>query len=390
MSEQKVKNQLMNQIRVLAKKIRDTTPLNEHVLWQKPASLFTRDDYLNGQRVRAASITLLPTGCEYAKSGGCTMCGEWSGSNLGELVHGEFHVAQFASACANLFHSEDIAWLRIYQEGSFLNSREVDPDARDIILQLASSLRNVKRVTIESRAEYLTNVLAKKIRNNVQSPVELEIGIGLEAHDEFIRNVCVGKGTTLKSYEQAVRIAHSNDIIALAYVLLKPPFLSEKQAIDEAVRSIAYAFEIGFDEVYVQAASIHEWSLAELLWKQGAYTLPWLWSMLDVVRQTSNLGKVKIGGLEYFPIPSTISQNYLDSNGNEPCSCSQNVWHSIQEYNATHNVNSFSEISCSCQEIWKDLIHSDSQQIPMTPKIQGILSAISLDDYLKSKQHPTT
>ncbi len=378
--------QLRHKIHVLTQEIRKATPLKKQVKWQKPASLFTREDYLNGERVQAASITLLPTGCEYAKTGGCTVCGEWSGSNLGELVHAEFHVAQFASACAGLFSSRDVQWLRIYQEGSFLNPREVDTDARDIILQLASNIRNIKRITIESRAIYLTETVAEQVRACIRPSVEIEIGIGLESSNNLVRNVCMGKGTSLASYENAVKTAHSNDIIALAYVLLKPPFMSEKQAIEDAINSVKYAFDIGFDEVYVQAASIHEWSLSELLWEQNLYKLPWLWSVLEVLKNTHHLGKVKIGGLEYFPVPATVSQNYIDDSQKEVCHCSENIWQSIQEYNATHDIAPLFGLTCTCQDTWKSLNQSKSQETAIIKTISETLDLLSLQNYLYAKK----
>jgi uncharacterized Fe-S cluster-containing MiaB family protein len=112
---------LIKKIHVIMKEIRRTTPRKEDSSWSCPADLVFREDYLYDRKVNAASMTLFPTGCEYALTGGCTMCGEWSGSNLGNLVPAQFHVAQFASGSAKLFSENEIEWLRIYQEGSFLN-----------------------------------------------------------------------------------------------------------------------------------------------------------------------------------------------------------------------------------------------------------------------------
>jgi len=376
---------LLSEIRTIMKQIRIATPQRRKPPWRYPCDLRLREDYLDGERVSAASITLFPTGCQHAAQGGCTMCGEWSGSNQGELVSSEFHVAQFAAASADLLSKKDIHWLRIYQEGSFLNDREIMPEAREIILRLASNLRGIRRITIESRPEYLTSGMAASVRAHTRASVELEIGIGLEARDDFVRNVCIGKGTSLAAYKRAVEIAHANDIIALAYVLLKPPFLSEREAIEEAVESVAYAFEIGFDEVYVQPASVHEWSLSEMLMLKGLYSPPWLWSILEVVKRTVLLGKVKIGGLEYFPCPSIVAQNYRDIKSLAPCKCSQDIWQLIQEYNATHNAGLFADVTCSCRATWQAL--QEVSEIPLVSRISQILSLISVEEYISYKHN---
>ncbi len=373
---------LITQIQGIMKDIRKRTPKKNPPTWLEPADLVCRADFLNGEKVNAASMTLFPTGCQYVRTGGCTMCGEWSGSNLGSLVPGEFHVAQFAAGSAQLLHEKEIHWLRIYQEGSFLNEMEVTPEAREVIFKLASNLKGIRRITVESRPEYLTQKLASEIREYTKN-VELEIGIGLEAKNDFIRNVCIGKGTKLSSYNKAVNIAHANNIIALGYVILKPPFLSEKEAIEEAIESTRFAFDIGFDEVYIQAASVHEWSLSEVLARKKLYSPPWLWSMIEVVESTAHLGKVKIGGLEYFPRPAHVSQNYSSEGDGSTCSCSHDVWHLIQEFNASGEINVFRNLTCSCRDFWKASLEIPSS--PLDTRIQETISALSLEEYFQSK-----
>lgn len=313
------------------------------------------------------------------------MCGEWAGSNLGQPVSPEFHVAQFAASVADLLSEKGIYWLRIYQEGSFLNDSEVSPQAREVILRLASNLRGIGRITIESRPEYVAPGTALAVRRQVRPPVELSIGIGLESQDDYVRNVCIGKGTSLSSYERAVEVAHASDILTLAYVLLKPPFLSEREAIDDAIESVAYAFRIGFDEVYVQAASIHGWSLSEVLAVNGLYSAPWLWSVLEVTKATAKLGDVKIGGLEYFPRPSIVAQNYQDVDNQTTCGCSESVWHLIEEYNATGDVALFRDATCSCREIWQRQLES-REEAPLPLRISQMLSEISVEDYLRLRR----
>jgi radical SAM enzyme (TIGR01210 family) len=376
---------LASRIRMMMKQIREATPRREQPTWRRPSDLTIRDDYLHGERIGAASITLFPSGCQHAAGGGCSMCGEWSGSNLGQLVPPEFHVAQFAASVSDLFSDHEIQWLRIYQEGSFLNDREMTPEARAVILRLASNLGGIRRVTIESRPEYITDDVSAATRGFVKADVELLIGIGLEAKDSFTRNVCIGKGTSLSSYQRAVKAAHANGILTLAYVILKPPFLTEREALAQAAESVAYAFEIGFDEVYVQAASIHEWSLSELLALRGLYAPPWLWSVVEVIKSTVGLGVIKIGGLEYFPRPALVAQNYRDIGIGAACGCSRDVWRLIQEYNATGNIDMFATFECECHAAWQLLMESEEQE-PLAPRVSRLLSSVSVEDYLHYKR----
>jgi archaeosine synthase beta-subunit len=363
--------------------IRMATPKPNRPSWRHASDLTLREDYLKGERVDAASLTLFPSGCRHAARGGCTMCGEWSGSNFGQLVPPDFHVAQFSAAVSDLWARRQIQWLRIYQEGSFFSEREVGPDARRVILRLASHLQGLKRITIESRPEFLTSEAVSAARTDVHPPVDLEIGIGLESSDNFIRNVCIGKGTSLETYEKAVELLLTYDLIPLAYVLLKPPFLTEQEAIEDAIQTVACAFRIGFREVYVQAASIHAWSLSEMLAQKRLYAPPWLWSVIRVVQEANHLGPVKIGGLEYFPKPATIARNYRDPECQTPCGCTERVWHLVEQYNATHNLAVFDGLECDCRAIWQQNTRLPSTSIGV--RMPDILSQLSVPEYVAYK-----
>lgn len=69
-------------INAFMRQIRKITPPREHS-WKEPADILIKREFLNGRTVSALNITLTPSGCTWAKHGGCTMCGEFSGSLLG-------------------------------------------------------------------------------------------------------------------------------------------------------------------------------------------------------------------------------------------------------------------------------------------------------------------
>lgn len=309
------------------------------------------------------------------------MCGEWSGSAFGHQVDPELHVSQFAAACSELIHLYEPEWLRLYVGGSFLNPCEVCPTAQSIILRLASILPGISRITLESRAPLVTSQNLTRLCEAVGGRVELEIGIGLESMDNLIRKVCINKPEGLDDYEYAVHCARQKKIRTLAYVLLKPPFVSENEAIGEAVSTINYALNIGFDAVSVEPVSIQEWSLVEALYLQGLYTPPWLWSVLEVVRRTAAMGEIRVGGCEYYPRPVKVAYNRCQAG---PIPCDERVWAVLREYNASHNVSLLDKIHCDCELAWKaELIPSAFE---MRARIDHTLKQFDLQSYIHAKQ----
>ena len=366
-------------MRELLKEIRKAAPKRDHT-WTEPVDWLLKRVWLNGRTVNVLNIWLTPTGCEWASRGGCTMCGEWSGSEMGNCLPGEYHVAQFAKAIVEYVPKYESPWVRIYQEGSFLNPNEVDPVAQHTIVRLASLVQGIERVTIEARTQYVTEEVTRDLADALARSVELEIGIGLEAKDEVVRNVCVNKGEPLSSYERAVEAAQHERLRTLAYVLVKPPFLTEKEALDEAINTAHFAFELGFDAVSIEPVSVHEWSLAGLLYFHGLYAPPWLWTVLEVARQTCQAGELRIGGVEYYPRPEMIAHNRHEA-GDEDCNA--RCWAMIRRYNETHDCAVLQGFEHSCIDKWREEMMVTLP--PLKVRISEILARISIKDYLEFK-----
>jgi radical SAM enzyme (TIGR01210 family) len=359
--------------------IRENTPVTMGS-WQKPADLFVKEEVFHGKKVNAVNITLTPTGCEWAKHGGCTMCGEWSGSTLGKKIDAKFHIAQFANAVIDAVPKYRSPWVRIYQEGSYMNPNEVGASAQKVILRLASMIKDVQKITVEGMAKYINEDAAKLIKSSVARGVELEVGMGFEAQDDVIRMVCVNKGEPISFFQRAISILKKYEIKTLAYVLLKPAFLGEKEAIDEAVRTIQKAFDLGFDAVSLEPVSIHEWCLVEALNKNNIYDTPWLWSIVDVVKRCGYVPDLRIGGVEYYPRPGIVVHNRHPGGDG----CNAQFWETIKEYNTTQNREVFDSLQCDCKKRWEKELSQKYQ--PLKERINSYMDAVSIPDYIREKK----
>ncbi len=349
--------------------------------WDRAAECHIKYSNLNGESVLALTITLSPTGCEWAKKGGCTMCGEFEGSTKGSSLtkNPQFHVAQFAAAIGNQQvwdiakrEKKPITWLRINQEGNYINSKEMDVKAQECILRLAMHIEGVKRITIESRPQYITkDTVSSLVKLFAGSGIELEIGMGVEAQNDVIRNICINKQGTKNQFKKAVRLLNDNGIFPLAYVLLKPPFLTEQEAIEEAVSTAHFAKEIGFARISFEPMSIHYYTLVHALTCTGDYTTPWLWSVAEVAKRCSDISYMfGIGGVGYFPVPAEYSSNQCTDERN----CSVQFAKAIIDYNRLRDANVFDQISCSCKKDW--IVACQQENKPLKDRIQEQLSRV--------------
>lgn len=293
-------------------------------------------------------VLLLPgAGCSWAKkTGGCSMCNFLNATN--KVTRGKL----FPSYVFTLLYRIGFLLVRhhkpyivtIYNGGSFLNDQEIPEKAQEKICQLVAQNSFIQKLAIESRPEFVTRSKIRQL-TSILGNKRLVVGIGLECVTDTIRLHYVNKGFSIEQFEKAVEILKSNNANILTYVLLKPPYLTEQEAIDEAVKSIKYAFAVGSDEVALESAFIVPGTKMEELFQRNAYRPPWLWSILEVVKQTSHLGNLYLGSFEDNPPPIAIPYNCKK--------CSSLIMDMMKQYNLAPTTQFFSSTDCECKEQWE-------------------------------------
>jgi len=130
--------------------------------------------------------------------------------------------------------------LKLYNSGSFFDERAIpEEDYKSI----ASLVKNFETVIVESHPR-LINEKCLTFRDMLKP--DLEVALGLEtAHPEILRKL--NKQMTLEDFRNAVSFLAQHGILSRAFILLRPPFLSESEGIFWAERSIDFAFSAGVE-----------------------------------------------------------------------------------------------------------------------------------------------
>ena len=313
-----------------------------------------REEFFEGGNYQRAVMFLLTNGCEWALKGGhgCTMCGHLAKQVRSiKPITAQSYLHQFNEE----FHKIDFKQsplLNVFNNGSFFNDHEIFPEVRKEILKTINRNKHIKMLVLETRPEFVT---AEKIREvyDLISGKHIEIAIGLEIKDDVYRIICINKGFSLHQYEQAARLI-LRYLHLRTYVLLKPPFLTEREAIDNAVETIEHTFKVGSTTTSLEACTIQDYTLCNYLYERGFYSTPWLWSIIEVVKRVRarTPGKLIIGLFRFYPSPAHTPFNCEK--------CSDRVLTAISHYNRTLDVTVFDHLSCQCKEQWQSALEEES------------------------------
>jgi radical SAM enzyme (TIGR01210 family) len=197
----------------------------------KPAGFFVEDE-------RSASLEVIPVAtilltnreCPWR----CLMCDLWR-HTLQEPTPIGAIPAQLRYALDRLPPARAI---KLYNSGSFFDRQAIPPADHE---EIALLLCGFERVIVECHP-VLVNDSATVFRERLGTP--LEVAMGLETvHPEILPRL--NKRMTLDSFARAAERLLKSGIALRAFVLVKPPFLREEEAVEWAVRSIEFAYDCG-------------------------------------------------------------------------------------------------------------------------------------------------
>jgi hypothetical protein len=175
--------------------------------------------------------------------------------------------------------------LALYNDGSFFADREITGDQR---LELAAwvSARGFRRLVVESLPQFMTPARLTPFLATL-APTGLTVGVGLQSATDLVREICVNTSFGLDVFEQALAVALRLGVRVKTYVMVKPPFLLEHEAIADVDASAKYLAARGADNLTLCPTRIADHTLAALLFQYGLFTPPDLWTVAAAVEVAS-------------------------------------------------------------------------------------------------------
>ncbi|MBK8881570.1 MAG: radical SAM protein [Bacteroidales bacterium] len=130
--------------------------------------------------------------------------------------------------------------LKLYNSGSFFDGRAIPEEDYP---RIASLVSHFETVIVESHPK-LIGERCLSFRDMLKPLLHVALGLETVNTDLLLR---LNKKMTLQDFAHSVSFLKSNEILTRAFVLLRPPFLTEQEGIYWAERSLDFAFRIGVE-----------------------------------------------------------------------------------------------------------------------------------------------
>jgi len=350
--ESRMEQEALTGVQNLARRLRSLNTDEKDIDYNLPIGYEERIGHINNQPVRRLVIFLRSTGCEWVKkTGGCTMCGFYGVTAHGKRISENAYISQM-NHISNKIDLNDYPIVCIYNDGNMLNENEIPIKTVEKILKITNQYKKVKKVVIESRIEYATDERVKRILESINGK-KLEIAFGFETSNQEIMRLCINKGFSLKKFNRCYSRLLQIGVDIRPLLLLKPPFLTEGEAIADVISTVDYLVSRGIYDIDLEVTTVQKNTVVHQLWMKNFYRPPWLWSIIEILLQCKSK---HYDNLHFYISPWEYSIESLDRARN--CGeCDKKVKESISLYNQHFDITVFKDLECpSCKESWKKTV----------------------------------
>ena len=311
---------------------------------------WTEKDLLDGKVVDAWVIIFRTRGCYWAHASGCSMCGYVNDTAVDVAEADLRH--QLASV---LPRHRGQAIVKVYTSGNFFDDHELPPGARQEILKDLGD--RCDKVIVETLSHMIRREQLDEALRHVD---RLEVAFGLESTNERVLRHSVNKVWGLKEHARAAAMVHEVGGTVKTYLLIKPLFLTEDEAIEDAVRS-GHEADPHSDTTSYNPVNVQRNTLVDHLFRRREYRPPWLWSVVEVLERTRDVR----AHVKSHPTAGGMRR------GAHNCgSCDRAVLTAIEEFSLGLRED-FQDLDCACREAWR--VERELQEFLMSPADVGAI-----------------
>ncbi|MBW3542697.1 MAG: radical SAM protein [Planctomycetes bacterium] len=232
----------------------------------------------SGQVVDVATVFLTNRECPFR----CLMCDLWTNTTIDSVPAGAIP-RQIDFALERLPRAQQI---KLYNSGNFFDAKAIPRSDHPAIID---RVRSFETVIVENHPRLCSDACGR-FRDRLGTT--LEIALGLETvHPQVLP--ALNKQMTLDDFARAVSLLLRHDVSVRAFILLRPPFLTEAEGVAWALRSIEYAFSLGVACCSVIPTRAGN-GLMERLQAGGQFSPPTLASMEQVLEAGIRLERGRV------------------------------------------------------------------------------------------------
>lgn len=243
-------------------------------------------------------------------------------------------------------NNNNVDRVAIFNGGSFFPDSELPTEFQKYVCQQIAQHSNARQLFVEAYPSFISRSKLKQTLEHLNGK-DLLVGIGFESRDSRVRNDLLNKSIDLDLFENKIKMMQELGVQSFVYVFLKAHELTEWQAYKDAINTISYLHSLGVNEITLSCAFVPEGTKLEKEYRSGNFRPPWLWTILDIMKEAEkNNWPLIIGGFDDTPPPIAGPSNCEK--------CNSIIFDLINQSRKTGKLIPNKIPSCSCHSLWEE------------------------------------
>ncbi len=130
------------------------------------------------------------------------------------------------------------------------------------------------------------------------------------------------------------------------YVLIKPPYLTEKESIDDAIKTVDKIKKIT-NTISFNPTNVQRKTFVNYLWQRKKYRPAWLFSVVEILKESKKIAP------DVF-IKCDIAGGGSIRGAHNCKNCDSKYLNAITDFSLNQNTKVFKGLDCECKERWLD------------------------------------
>lgn len=226
---------------------------------------------------------------------------------------------------------------------------------KKIFQKIAERKNNFKLMEFitESRLEFINEEKLKEMRAIIGNDVDVEVGFGIESMNRLIREGVINKHLP-DDYKEKIALLRKYNVKVAGHIIIKPPLLTEGEAIEDAVNGIREMFSNNLADIgIIMTMNKKPATLIGKLIEEGKYKLPSIWTTVEIMKRIGPELALKCG---FFGFSVADEKNVEITNG---CNqCRDEIFERLINYSPNNDaynnlMQAADKMDCPCKRNWQ-------------------------------------
>jgi len=280
-------------------------------------------------------------------------------------------INQFESSFIGDVNSYDMVTL--FCNGNFFNDAETSPEARDHMFKRIRQL-GANYAVVESLPQYVTAEKLDHVKG-ILGDVRLGVFMGFQSANDDIRNIAINTTCTKHAFESTTKILLEHNYIPLAFLMIKPPFVTESETIDDVEDSVEYLKRLGVTYITLCPNRVAPNTTCAVLHRMGLYGVAWIQTVEEILRITHRYGlEVMVNTSELKPSINPDSECAISC-----MTCRDVRIANIERYLYSRDVSDIPYVTCSCNSRYELAVrqeHGRWGNTAIADRVSGFLASL--------------